>query len=157
VHDTDPTQPVHDIKTLPDLIETSLASRRFLTDLLIFFALIALALAALGLYGLISYSVAQRTQEIGICMALGAKIAKVLAQVIGGGARLTLSGAVIGIAAVIPIVGLLGSALERGQARLDPWVLIATTAVLGAEALLGRLVPARRATRIDPMEALRFE
>jgi predicted permease len=156
VHDTDPAQPVHDIKTLSDLVSASLAPRRFVADILSFFAMIALALAALGLYGLISYSVAQQTQEIGIRMALGAEPRMVLAHVVGGGLRLTLYGAVIGVLAVIPMVRLLGSAVE-GVSTFDPWILIATIGLLGAAALFACYIPALRATRIDPMEALRFE
>jgi predicted permease len=156
VHDTDPAQPVHDIKTLSDLVSASLAPRRFVADILSFFAVVALALAALGLYGLISYSVAQQTPEIGIRMALGAEPRMVLAHVVGGGLRLTLYGAVIGVLAVIPMVRLLGSAIE-GVSTFDPWILIATIGLLGAAALFACYIPALRATRIDPMEALRFE
>lgn len=156
VRDTDPAQPVHDIKTLSDLVSASLAPRRFVADVLGFFAAIALALAALGLYGLISYSVAQQTPEIGIRMALGAEPRMVLVHVVGGGLRLTLYGAAIGAVAVIPIVRVLGSAIA-GVVTFDPWILIGTTGLLGAAALLACFIPALRATRIDPMEALRFE
>jgi predicted permease len=156
VHDTDPAQPVHDIKTLTDLVSASLAPRRFVADILSFFAVVALALAALGLYGLISYSVAQQTPEIGIRMALGAEPRSVLMHVVGGGLRLALYGAAIGAVAVIPIVRMLGSAID-GVGGFDPWILIGTTALLAAAALLACYIPALRATRIDPMEALRFE
>jgi predicted permease len=156
VHDTDPAQPVHDIKTLSDLVSASLAPRRFVADILSFFAVVALALAALGLYGLISYSVAQQTPEIGIRMALGAEPRSVLMHVVGGGLRLALYGAVIGAVAVIPIVRMLGSAID-GVSGFDPWILIGTTALLAAAASLACYIPALRATRIDPMEALRFE
>ncbi len=156
VHDTDPSQPVHDIKTLSDLVSASLAPRRFVADILSFFAVIALALAALGLYGLISYTVAQQTPEIGIRMALGAEPRMVLAHVVGSGVRLALYGAVIGALAVLPIIKILGSVLE-GVSAFDPWILVATTALLSVAALLACFIPALRATRIDPMEALRFE
>jgi len=156
VHDTDPAQPVHDIKTLSDLVSASLAPRRFVADILSFFAVVALALAALGLYGLISYSVAQQTPEIGIRMALGAEPRSVLMHVVGAGLRLALYGAAIGAVAVIPIVRMLGSAID-GVSGFDPWILIGTTALLAAAALLACYIPALRATRIDPMEALRFE
>ncbi len=156
VRDTDPAEPVHDIKTLADLVSASLAPRRFVADILSFFAVIALALAALGLYGMLSYAVAQQTPEIGIRMALGAEPRMVLVHVIGTGVRLTLMGAVIGALAVIPTARVLGSALE-GVSAFDPWVLMATAGVLGAAALLACYIPALRATRIDPMEALRFE
>jgi predicted permease len=156
VRDTDPAQPVHDIKTLSDLVSASLAPRRFVADILSFFAVVALALAALGLYGMLSYSVTQQTPEIGIRMALGAEPRMVLAHVVGAGLRLTLVGAAIGALAVIPIVRVLGSVLE-GVSAFDPWILIATTGTLGVAALLACCIPALRATRIDPMEALRFE
>jgi putative ABC transport system permease protein len=156
VHDTDPAQPVHDIKTLSDLVSASLAPRQFVADILSFFAVVALALAALGLYGLLSFTVAQQTPEIGIRMALGAEPQRILGHVIGGGLRLAFYGAAIGGLAVIPIVRVLGSALE-GVSAFDPWILIGTTVLLGAAAILACYIPALRATRIDPMEALRFE
>jgi len=156
VHDTDPSQPVHDIKTLSDLVWASLAPRRFVADILSFFAVVALVLAALGLYGLISYSVAQQTPEIGIRMALGAEPRRVLMHVVGGGLRLALYGAAIGALAVIPMVRVLGSAIV-GVRAFDPWILITATALLAAAVLLACFIPALRATRIDPMEALRFE
>ena len=156
VHDTDPAQPVHDIKALSDLVSASLAPRRFVADILSFFAIVALVLAALGLYGLISYSVAQQRQEIGIRMALGAEPRMVLVHVVGSGLRLVLYGAAIGALAVIPMIRLLGSAIQ-GMSGFDPWILIVTTVLLGAAALLACYIPALRATKIDPMEALRFE
>ena len=156
VRDTDPAQPVHDIKTLSDLVSASLGPRRFVANLLSFFAAVALALAGLGLYGLISYSVAQQTPEIGIRMALGAEPRTVLAHVVGRGARLALYGAAIGALAVIPAVRALGS-IVGGASLLDPWIVIGTAGLLAAAALLACFIPALRATRIDPMEALRFE
>jgi predicted permease len=156
VRETDPAQPVHDIKTLPDLIWLSLAPRRFVADILTVFAMIALGLAALGLYGVISYSVAQRTPEIGIRMALGAQSWMVLAHVVGGGLRLAALGAGIGILAVIPIARILAGTLE-GASVFAPWVLIEAAGALAAAALLACYIPARRATRIDPMQALRCE
>jgi len=156
VHDTDPSQPVHDIKTLSDLVSASLAPRRFVADILSFFAVVALVLAALGLYGLISYSVTQQTPEIGIRMALGAEPRTVVLLVVGNGLRLVLYGAAIGALAVIPLVRLLGSAIQ-GMSGLDPWIVAATVGLLCAAALLACYIPARRATKIDPMEALRFE
>jgi len=156
VRDTDPSLPLHDIKPLADLVSASLGPRRFVADILSFFAVLALALAALGLYGLVSYSVAQQTPEIGIRMALGAEPRMVLAHVVGAGARLAVLGAAIGALAVIPIVKALGSVLE-GVSAFDPWIVIGTAGTLGLAALVACLIPALRATRIDPMEALRFE
>jgi len=156
VRDTDPTEPVHNVKTLQDLVTASLAPRRFVADILSFFALLALGLAALGLYGVISYSVTQRTHEIGIRMALGAPARTVLAHVVSGGLRLAILGVAIGIVAVIPLARILESTLE-GLTVFDPSVLLGTGCVLGAAALLACYIPARRATRIDPMQALRCD
>ena len=138
VHDTDPAQPVHDIKTLSDLVSASLAPRRFVADILSFFAVVALVLAALGLYGLISYSVAQQTPEIGIRMALGAEPRMVLVHVVGGGLRLTLYGAAIGALAVIPMVRVLGSAIE-GVGGFDPWILNRDDGAAGCGGVAGLL------------------
>jgi predicted permease len=156
VRETDPAQPVHDIKTLPDLIWSSLAPRRFVADIISFFAMIALGLSALGLYGVISNSVAQRTQEIGIRMALGAQPWMVLAHVVGGGLRLAALGVGIGILAVIPIARILAGTLE-GTSVFAPWVLVEAVGALAVAALLACYIPAHRATRIDPMQALRCE
>ena len=147
---------MHDIKTLPDLIWSSLAPRRFVADIISFFAMIALGLSALGLYGVISYSVVQRTQEIGIRMALGAQPWMVLAHVVGGGLRLAALGVGIGILAVIPITRILAGTLE-GTSVFAPWVLVEAVGALAVAALLACYIPAHRATRIDPMQALRCE
>jgi hypothetical protein len=152
----DPAEPVHDLKTMQDLVENSLAPRRFVVRLLSFFAAAALLLAALGLYGVIGYSVAQRTQEIGIRVALGAGGSSVLKMVIGQGVRLALAGTLIGVAASFALAGWLRTQLF-GMGAFDPVTLVVTAAVLIGAAVLASYIPARRATRVSPVEALRWE
>ena len=153
VRSADPAEPVHDLKMLQDLVQNSLAPRRFVVRLLSFFAAAALLLAALGLYGVIGYSVAQRTQEIGIRVALGASAGAVLGMVIGQGVRLALAGAAIGFVAAIVLGGLLRTQLF-GVDAFDPLTLVVTAAVLIGAAVLASYVPARRAMRVNPVEAL---
>jgi predicted permease len=152
----DPAQPVHDLRTMSDLVENSLAPRRFVVRLLGFFACAALFLSALGLYGLIGYSVTQRTQEIGIRMALGAHRRQVLALVVGQGIRLAAVGAIAGIVASLALGRWLGSLLFSVSA-FDPVTLAVTAAVLISAAALASYLPARRAALVDASEALRWE
>jgi predicted permease len=152
----DPTQPVSNVKTLSDMVQSSLASRRFVVTLLGVFAGIALLMAVLGLYGIISYTVAQRTQEIGIRMALGAERGAVLRLVIGQGMRLAVAGALIGLIASLAISGLLRNLLF-GVSIFDPLTFAAMALVLIGAAFAASYVPAHRATRVDPMTALRYE
>jgi predicted permease len=152
----DPTQPVSNVKTLSDMVSNSLAPRRFIVTVLGFFAGVALLMAVLGLYGVISYSVAQRTQELGIRMALGAQRRDVLGLVIGQGMRLAALGAVIGLLASIAASRVLRNQLFQVSA-FDPLTFSAMAAVLICAALLASYVPAQRATRVDPTDALRYE
>jgi len=120
------------------------------------FAVVALLLASIGLYGVISYSFAQRTQEIGIRMALGARAGNVLGMVLWFGLKLALIGVVLGIAASLVLTRLLASLLF-GVSATDPLTLVAGATFLILVALLASFMPSRRATRIDPMVALRYE
>jgi predicted permease len=156
VRSVDPTQPVHSVKTMSDWVEKSLAPRRFIQRLLVFFAAMALFLAAIGLYGVISYSVSQRTQEIGIRMALGANQGNVLGMVVGQGLRLAVAGAVIGLVGSIAAFVLLRSVLYRAD-TFDLITFASTCAVLLAAAALASYIPALRATRVSPTQALRYE
>ena len=152
----DPAQPISNVKTLSDMVEGSLASRRFVVTLLGVFAAMALLMAALGLYGVISYSVAQRTQEIGIRMALGAERSAVLGLVIGQGLRLACIGAAIGFAASVVVSRLLRNLLF-GVSSFDPLTFAVTAFVLIAAAFAASYIPAHRAMRVDPINALRYE
>ncbi len=152
----DPSLAVSRIRLVSDLVSVSLAPRRFVVTLLGIFAGLALLMAVIGLYGVISYSVTQRTQEIGIRMALGAQASGVLSLVIGQGMQLAGIGAAIGLIASLAFSRLLRNQLFQ-VSPFDPFTFTATALVLIAAALLATYIPARRATRVDPMEALRHE
>jgi putative ABC transport system permease protein len=147
---------IHRLKTMHDMVTASLAPRKFVVRLLGWFALIALFMAALGLYGVISYSVTQGTQEIGIRMALGAQSGSLLGMVVNQGLRLAGMGVAIGLAMAVGCGRLLQNQLF-GVSMLDPITLASISAVLLGAAFLASHIPARRATKVDPLEALRYE
>jgi len=152
----DPKQPVHHLLTMKTLVESSLAPRRFVVTLLEFFAVTALLMAALGLYAVISYSVTQRTQEIGVRMALGAQRSEVLKLVVGQGMRLACIKAAIGLAGAFAISRVVQNQLFEVQ-PLDPVTFALTAFVLAAAAFLASYVPGLRATYVNPVDALRDE
>jgi putative ABC transport system permease protein len=152
----DKDQPVSNISTMEEILSESVAKQRFNMLLLAVFAAIALVLAGVGIYGLISYSVTQRTHEIGIRMALGATSRDVLAMVIGQGLKLVVAGIAIGLVAALALTRVMASMLFGVQAT-DPVTFAAISVVLAAVAMLASYIPARRATRVDPMIALRYE
>ena len=153
----DPSQAaVYDFQPLAERVSTSLGPRRFAVTLLGIFAAFALLLASLGLYGIISYGVAQRTQEIGIRMALGAQRSQVLGMVIGQGMLLVGIGGAIGFVAAFLLTRLIASQLVQTSA-FDPLTFFATALVLAVVTLLATYLPARRAAKVDPMVALRYE
>lgn len=152
----DPTLPLYEIKTMDDQLERSTAQRRFNMSLLVAFGLLALTLAAIGTYGVLSYSVGQRTSEIGIRMALGAGRGEILKLIVGDGIRLAGFGVVIGFVAALVGTRFMSTMLF-GVGAIDPLSFGIAAIVLVAMALLAAYVPARRATRVDPMIALRNE
>lgn len=149
----DPELPLFDPQTLEHRITESLASRRTPMILLLVFAGVALLLAVVGIYGVLAYSVAQRTREIGIRIALGGERANILALVLRHGLVLTGVGLALGGVAAFFLVRLIQSLLF-GVEPMDPLVLVVTALLLGLAAVLACLIPARRATRVDPVTAL---
>jgi predicted permease len=156
VHAVDPAEPVYDVKTMDQRVAASLGPHRLVVSLLGFFSVIALLMAALGLYGVINYSVAQRTQEMSIRVALGAQRTQVLGLVIGHGLRLACFGILLGLLGALALARLVSNQLFQ-TSTFDPLTLAITALVLLVIALLACYIPARRATRVDPMVALRHE
>jgi len=156
VHTLDPEMPLTEVKTLAAYRDEALAVPRFNTFLLGIFSLVALVLTLVGLYGVMSYSVTQRTQEIGIRMALGANAADVLGMVIRQGMKTVLVGVAIGLVASLGITRLMKSLLY-GVTASDPVTFLVIGLLLTAAAVLACYIPARRATKVDPMIALRYE
>jgi putative ABC transport system permease protein len=148
--------PVTKVLTMEDVAATSFAARRFNMSLLALFAVLALVLAAVGIYGVMSYAVTQRTQEIGIRMALGAQTMDVMKLVLRNGLTLTLVGVVLGMGGAMALTRLMASLLF-GVTPTDKLTFFAVSSVLIFVALLACFLPARRATRVDPLEALRYE
>jgi predicted permease len=157
--EVDPDLPLEDVKTQVEQADETLAMERLFAKLLSLFGLLAQALAAVGLYGVLAWSVAQRTREIGIRVALGAQRGDVLRMVLRQGMSLTLAGVALGLAGAYALTRYLES-LSRmlyGVGPTDPLTFGVTAVLLTLVALLACLVPARRATRVDPMVALRYE
>ena len=152
----DKDQAVFNIRTMEQALAESIAARRFSTILLVVFALLALTLAAVGIYGVISYSVAQRTREVGIRMALGAQTSDVLNLVIRDGLKLVLIGIAVGLAGALLLTRLMKTLLF-GVTATDAVTYVTVAFALVIVALLACCIPARRATKVDPLIALRFE
>jgi putative ABC transport system permease protein len=156
IHRIDPDQAISNVQTMDDIFSDSVARPRFQLVLLLVFAGIAVLLATIGVYGVVSYSVTQRTQEIGIRVALGARSADVSRLVLGEGLLLGGLGVAVGLAAAIAATRVLRSLLFE-VTPTDPLTLGAVAALLLAVALAATLLPARRATKVDPTVALRYE
>ena len=156
VRDIDPMLPAYSINTLSQIVSESVAPQRFSMLLLGTFAAIALFLAAVGLYGVVAYSVQQRTREIGLRMAIGAAPGDVLRMIVGGAMKLAIVGVVLGLAGAAAFARLAATLLFEITPS-DPASYGATSAVLFAVAMIACYTPARRAMRVDPMAALQTE
>ena len=156
VADLDPGDVIYRVQTLDDVLASSLAARRLSMILLSVFATLALVLACAGIYGVISYLVAQRTHEIGVRMALGAQRSEVMRLILGHGARMVVVGVAIGSVAALGLTRLMTNQLF-GVTAHDPLTFAAVAGVIILTAVAACYVPARRATRVDPMVALRAE
>jgi putative ABC transport system permease protein len=147
---------VHNPEELDKNVADSISNKRFTMTLLGAFALLALLLASIGIYGVLSYMVGQRSKEIGVRMALGAQKVDVLSMILKDGARMTLVGIILGLAGAMALTRLMRTMLY-GVSSTDPLTFISVAALLGAIAMLACYVPARRAMKVDPMEALRHQ
>ncbi len=156
VHEVDSTIPVRNVLTMDALVTNSLSQRRFNLSLLSAFALLALILAAIGIYSVLSYSVRRRVQEIGIRLALGASLSDVLRMIVFEGMRPTLLGVTVGAAGALALARVMSS-LIYGVKPTDPFTFLSVPVVLALVALLASIIPAYRAAKVDPMVALRYE
>src|SRR4029078_3388030 len=152
----DKDQPVSEIRTMSDIVSQAVARQRFSMLLLGIFAGLALVLAAVGIYGVMSYSVVQRTREIGIRMALGAQRTDMLKMTVAQGLKLVLVGLTLGLAAAFILTRVMATLLF-GISATDPLTYVAISLVLLAVAAAASYIPALRATKVDPMVALRYE
>ncbi len=152
----DKNQPIHSFKALEERVSEMIAPQRFTTTLMSGFAALAALLGAIGIYGVMSYTVAERTREIGVRMALGAQTGNVMRMVLKRGLAMAVAGVTIGLAASFALTRAM-SGLLFGMEATDPATLIATTLLLLAVATISCLLPARRATKIDPLLALKHE
>jgi len=156
IRNLDPDQPISDVRTMEDLLSISMARSRFSTTLLTVFSLVALVMAAVGVYGVISYSVLQRTHEIGIRVALGAQRSDVLLLVVTKGIVLGVIGVAVGLAASFGLTRLISSLLFD-VTPTDKVTYAAVATGLFLITLVACYIPARRATKVDPLRALRYE
>jgi putative ABC transport system permease protein len=152
----DPDQPVTEVRPMKEVISRSVWQPRLYAILFAVFAGVALILSSVGIYGVMSYAVTQRTHEIGIRMALGASASDVLKMVVGQGMMLTLAGVALGLLGAFGMTRIMSSLLF-GISATDPATFAGVSLLLGIVALLACYIPARRATRVDPMTALRYE
>jgi len=156
IGEIDQTQPIYDMQPLDQLVAKSLGQRRFTLTLMVLFGVIALILSAIGIYGVMAFAVSQRTQEIGIRMALGANAVDVLKMVVGSGMFLAVIGVAVGLIGAFAVTRLMASLLF-GVSPTDLMTFGFVTAGLLLVALLACYIPARRATKVDPLVALRYE
>ena len=154
--ETDKSAPMPDVRTMPEQIHSRLNQERAISELSSFFGILAVLLACLGLYGLMSYTVARQTNEIGVRMALGANQGDLVWSILGQGARLAIVGVVLGSGAAFALMRLISNLLY-GVSTHDPLTFASVAVLLMFVALLASFVPARQASRVDPMVALRYE
>ncbi|CAN5719184.1 ABC transporter permease [soil metagenome] len=152
----DPNLPIENLKTLPQQVRENIFIDRLITTMSATFAALATLLAGVGLYGVLAYTVARRTREIGVRMALGANARAVQGMVLRQVGWMLLAGGIIGIAAALGL-GRAAASLLFGLESRDPWVIVSAAVVLSFFALVAGFIPARRAARVDPMRALRYE
>jgi putative ABC transport system permease protein len=148
--------PLYAVRAMTDIVAANVAQRRFLMRLLVTFGILATALALLGIYGVMAYSVSQRTREIGIRMAIGARQSDVSRMIISRGLAMTAAGVVVGLAASLVLSQLVESQLF-GVQPTDPLTLTMVCALMSVVAAAAAWLPARRAARVDPVVALRSE
>jgi len=155
----DPNLPLYDARTLTEHMQVAVFAQRMAANLLGAMGVLALLLAAIGLYGVMAYAVSQRTQELGIRLALGASPGSLLGMIVGQGMRLTTIGLVIGLTLALAAFGSIGAvrSLLPGISPLDPMTFVAVPSVLGVIAFLATWIPGRRAGKVDPLVALRYE
>jgi ABC-type antimicrobial peptide transport system permease subunit len=155
----DASLPVYDARTMNEHMQVAVFAQRMAADLLGAMGVLAVLLAAIGLYGVMAYAVSQRTQEMGIRLALGASPSALLSMVVRQGMKLTIVGIAIGLAVALGAFGSIGAVrtLLPGISPLDPITFIAVPLLLAAIALLATFIPARRAGRVDPVVALRVD
>jgi putative ABC transport system permease protein len=156
IHSLDPQQPIGEVTTMETLLSTSVARARFSAWLLTVFSLLALVMAAVGIYGVMSYSVLQRTHEIGVRMALGAQRFDVLKLMVRKGVLLGVVGVAVGLAASFGLTRLIATLLFDVTAT-DTATFVVVSVGLFLVTLIACYVPARRATKVDPLKALRYE
>jgi putative ABC transport system permease protein len=156
VHDVDPNLPVSQVRTLEQIVSRSISQPRFYMTLLAAFAALALALAAIGIFGVLSYAVAQRTREIGIRMALGAQESTVVRLVVREAMLLAAAGVTLGLIAAFFVSHSLEAFLFQTRPT-DPLTVAGVATLLAVVALTASYIPARRATQVDPLTALRAE
>jgi putative ABC transport system permease protein len=156
LHDLDPTLPLAEVRLMSEVVSLARARPRFLTILMTLFSLVALAIATVGIYGVISYTVERRTKEFGLRMVLGAEPRRVVGLVMRQGAAVALGGIVAGVLAALGLTHLMRSVLFEVEPT-DPATFAAVALILAAVALGACFVPARRATRVDPIVTLRYE
>jgi predicted permease len=156
VREVDPRLPFASVQTMDEVVTASLGRERFLFALTGAFAVVALVLGTIGIYGVLAYGVARRTREIGLRLALGARGRDIATLIVGEGGRLIVAGTVLGLAGAV-LLGRLLRGLLFGVTPLDPATLVAAPLALAAAALVATWLPARRAAHLDPVEALRHD